>query len=74
LIYVFVFNNRFHLFNCARHSDYTPPGFAIFNSVEHSDYVPLDVPINEFEIFARTPPDSRAPRGWLVDLLKKYVI
>jgi hypothetical protein len=26
-----------------------------------------------FDLFARTPPDSRAPRGWLVDLLNKYV-
>lgn len=51
------FYGRFHLFNCARHSDYTTSEIAT----------------NDFHIFARTPPDSRAPRGWLVDLLNKYI-
>lgn len=67
------FHHRFHLFNCTRHSDYTPPGIAIFNSATHSDYATHEIVGNKFEIFARTPPDSRAPRGWLVDLLNKYV-
>jgi len=48
--------NRFHLFNCTKHSDYIP-----------------EIGINDFDLYARTPPDSRAPKGWLVDLLNKYV-
>lgn len=48
--------NRFHLFNCTKHSDYIP-----------------EIVTNDFDLFARTPPDSRAPKGWLVDLLNKYV-
>lgn len=33
----------------------------------------MEIATNDFDIFAKTPPDSRAPRGWLVDLLNKYV-
>jgi len=44
--------NKFHLFNCAKQSDYMSSEM--------------------FDLFARTPPDSRAPRGWLVDLLNKF--
>lgn len=48
---------RFHLFNCAKHTDFI---------------LPENIP-NDCDIFARVPPDSRTPRGWLVDLLNKYV-
>ncbi|XP_050542237.1 probable ubiquitin carboxyl-terminal hydrolase FAF-X isoform X2 [Daktulosphaira vitifoliae] len=48
--------NKFHLFNCGRHSEYST----------------AEIPSND--LFARTPPDSRAPRGWLVDLLNKFGI
>lgn len=34
--------------------------------------MPPELSTNDIDIFARTPPDSRAPRGWLVDLLNKY--
>ncbi|XP_022160014.1 probable ubiquitin carboxyl-terminal hydrolase FAF-X [Myzus persicae] len=47
--------NKFHLFNCTKHSDYIP-----------------EIDTNDFDLYARTPPDSRAPKGWLVDLLNKF--
>ncbi|VVC40180.1 Hypothetical protein CINCED_3A020619 [Cinara cedri] len=53
-----VFNplNKFHLFNCTKHTDFILP--------ENIS--------NDYDIFARAPADSRTPRGWLVDLLNKF--
>ncbi|XP_063224287.1 probable ubiquitin carboxyl-terminal hydrolase FAF-X isoform X9 [Bacillus rossius redtenbacheri] len=49
-------NNKFHTFNSARPSETVPPGSNIADE----------------DIFARPPPDSRTPRGWLVDLINRF--
>ncbi|KAL1140578.1 hypothetical protein AAG570_000508 [Ranatra chinensis] len=45
--------------------------FHTFNASRQSDTVPLGSTIPEEEIYAR-PPDSRTPRGWLVDLINRF--
>ncbi|XP_012278998.1 probable ubiquitin carboxyl-terminal hydrolase FAF-X [Orussus abietinus] len=56
LAMVFNPNNKFHTFNAARVSETVPPGSNIPDE----------------ELFARPPPDSRSPRGWLVDLINRF--
>ncbi|XP_014217217.1 probable ubiquitin carboxyl-terminal hydrolase FAF-X isoform X3 [Copidosoma floridanum] len=56
LAMVFNPNNKFHTFNASRTSETVPPGSNI----------PDD------EVYARSPSDSRNPRGWLVDLINKF--
>ncbi|XP_049853945.1 probable ubiquitin carboxyl-terminal hydrolase FAF-X isoform X1 [Schistocerca gregaria] len=56
LAMVFNPNNKFHAFNSSRQSETVPPGSNI----------------PEEELFARPPPDSRACRGWLVDLINRF--
>jgi len=46
---------------------------TISNNAEYSDFSPPTMGTNNYVLYARTPPDSRAPRGWLVDLLNKYL-
>lgn len=56
LAMVFNPNSKFHVFNGAHASDSVPPGSNIPDE----------------QIFARSPSDSRQPRGWLVDLINKF--
>lgn len=49
---------RFHTVNAIRVSETVPPG--------------SDIP--DEELYARPPSDSRAPRGWLVDLINRFRI
>ncbi|XP_076235119.1 ubiquitin carboxyl-terminal hydrolase-like faf [Calliopsis andreniformis] len=56
LAMVFNPSNKFHTFNAARDSETVPPG--------------SDIP--DEEVYARPPPDSRTPRGWLVDLINRF--
>lgn len=52
------FFSRFHTVNAIRISETVPPG--------------SDIP--DEELYARPPSDSRAPRGWLVDLINRFFI
>ncbi|XP_026291782.1 probable ubiquitin carboxyl-terminal hydrolase FAF-X isoform X3 [Frankliniella occidentalis] len=56
LAMVFNPNSKFHVFNSAHPSESVPPGSNIPDE----------------QIFARCPPDTRQPRGWLVDLINKF--
>ncbi|XP_033356836.1 probable ubiquitin carboxyl-terminal hydrolase FAF-X isoform X1 [Bombus vosnesenskii] len=56
LAMVFNPSNKFHTFNAARVSETVPPG--------------SDIP--DEQLYARPPPDSRSPRGWLVDLINRF--
>ena len=56
--YIYKFCFRFHTFNAARVSETVPPG--------------SDIP--DEQLYARPPPDSRSPRGWLVDLINRLII
>lgn len=57
IIFVQICFSRFHTFNAVRASETVPPG--------------SDIP--DEELYARPPPDSRSPRGWLVDLINRYI-
>jgi len=57
IILVKIYFSRFHTFNAVRASETVPPG--------------SDIP--DEELYARPPPDSRSPRGWLVDLINRYI-
>lgn len=46
--------------------------FHTFNATRPSDSVPAGVALSEEELFARPSSDSRAPRGWLVDLINRF--
>ncbi|XP_066599991.1 ubiquitin carboxyl-terminal hydrolase 9X [Prorops nasuta] len=46
--------------------------FHAFNATRISDIVPIGTDIKDEEYFARSPPDSRSPRGWLVDLINCF--
>jgi hypothetical protein len=52
-----IFIFRFHVFNGGRQSESVQPGCHL----------------QEDELFARPLPDLRAPKGWLADLINKYV-
>ncbi|XP_024944100.1 probable ubiquitin carboxyl-terminal hydrolase FAF-X isoform X6 [Cephus cinctus] len=56
LAMVFNPNNKFHTFNATKVSETVPPGSNIPDE----------------ELYARPPPDSRSPRGWLVDLINRF--
>ncbi|XP_054272313.1 probable ubiquitin carboxyl-terminal hydrolase FAF-X isoform X2 [Macrosteles quadrilineatus] len=56
LAMVFNPNNKFHSFNASRTSESVPPNSTVPDE----------------DIYARPPPDSRTPRGWLVDLINKF--
>ncbi|KAJ9591429.1 hypothetical protein L9F63_002035 [Diploptera punctata] len=56
LAMVFNPNNKFHTFNGSRPSETVPSGSNIPDE----------------ELYARLPPDSRTPRGWLVDLINRF--
>ncbi|XP_012528213.1 probable ubiquitin carboxyl-terminal hydrolase FAF-X isoform X2 [Monomorium pharaonis] len=56
LAMVFNPSNKFHTVNAIRVSETVPPG--------------SDIP--DEELYARPPSDSRAPRGWLVDLINRF--
>ncbi|XP_046668911.1 probable ubiquitin carboxyl-terminal hydrolase FAF-X isoform X3 [Homalodisca vitripennis] len=56
LAMVFSPNNKFHSFNASRVSETVPPNSTLADE----------------DIYARPPPDSRTPRGWLVDLINKF--
>lgn len=58
LVYRQICVSRFHTFNAVRVSETVPPG--------------SDIP--DEELYARPPPDSRSPRGWLVDLINRYIL
>ena len=45
--------------------------FHTFNAMRVSETVPIGSNIPDDEIYARSPQDSRNPRGWLVDLINK---
>lgn len=45
----------------------------MFNGAHPSESVPPGSNIPDEQVFARCPSDSRQPRGWLVDLINKYV-
>lgn len=45
--------------------------FHTYNAARQSETVPAGSTVVEEEIFAR-PPDSRTPRGWLVDLINRF--
>lgn len=47
--------------------------FHVFNGAHPSETVPPGSNIPDEQIFARSPPDTRQPRGWLVDLINKQV-
>lgn len=57
LYWLFELCFRFHTFNAARVSETVPPG--------------SDIP--DEQLYARPPPDSRSPRGWLVDLINRLI-
>jgi hypothetical protein len=52
---VFIFICRFHTFNGTRPSETVSPGSKIPDE----------------DLYARLPPDTRTPRGWLVDLINR---
>uniref|UniRef100_A0A146LHV0 ubiquitinyl hydrolase 1 n=3 Tax=Lygus hesperus TaxID=30085 RepID=A0A146LHV0_LYGHE len=45
--------------------------FHTFNAARLSETVPVGSRIPEEEVYAR-PPDTRTPRGWLVDLINRF--
>lgn len=47
--------------------------FHTYNAARQSETVPVGSTVVEEEIFAR-PPDSRTPRGWLVDLINRLAL
>lgn len=55
--HLWIFLFRFHTFNAARVSETVPPG--------------SDIP--DEELYARPPADSRSTRGWLVDLINRWI-
>lgn len=54
--YHYIMNYRFHTFNASR----------------TSESVLVGATLSEEELFARPSSDSRAPRGWLVDLINRF--
>ncbi|XP_023706840.1 probable ubiquitin carboxyl-terminal hydrolase FAF-X isoform X1 [Cryptotermes secundus] len=56
LAMVFNPNNKFHTFNGTRPSETVSPGSNIPDE----------------DLYAQLPPDTRTPRGWLVDLINRF--
>jgi len=52
---MYYFICRFHTFNGSRPSETVSPGSNIPDE----------------DLYARLPPDTRTPRGWLVDLINR---
>lgn len=57
--------NLYNIFHCCR--------FNTVNIAKVSETVPLGTDIPEEELYAR-PCRSMVPRGWLVDLINRFVL
>jgi ubiquitin carboxyl-terminal hydrolase 9/24 len=57
-------DNKFHTFNAARHSE--------LYSVQGAEKEGLWGTLLDNQVFAKSPPEPRQPRGWLIDLINRF--
>lgn len=57
-------DNKFHTFNAARHSE--------LYSVQGAENEGLWGTLLDNQVFAKSPPEPRQPRGWLIDLINRF--
>lgn len=48
--------------------------FNLANVMRLSDSIPLGCPYPDDYLYARPYPDQRSSRGWLVDMINKFVL